>query len=70
MGEKYQRLILPAEVESQTGLSKRQLRRMVAEGRFPKPIPLTARKRAWDITDFHQWLDERKAASSPRGSMK
>ena len=60
MGEKYQRLILPAEVESQTGLSKRQLRRMVAEGRFPKPYKLASQTTVWDAQAVETFLAQQK----------
>ena len=50
--------------------SKCHLDRMIKEGRFPKPIWLGPRRRAWPEVEIDQWIDgkiaERDARSNHR----
>ena len=66
MGE-HRRLIPRPDLHAVKGipLSIRQIKRMVAEGSFPKPIYLTKRICAWEEEVVDQWIAERKAASEP-----
>ncbi len=45
--------------EKGIGYSRDHLRRMVKQGRFPKPIPLSAARIAWRESDIDGWIDER-----------
>lgn len=45
-----------------TGLSRRTVYSEIAEGRFPRPVQLTARRVAWPEDEIKAWLDERVAA--------
>ena len=49
--------ILPiGKVLEQTGLSRRTLYSEISEGRFPKPVQLTARRVGWPEADVEDWL--------------
>jgi prophage regulatory protein len=50
------------EVLVQVPLSKSTLLRQVAEGRFPAPIRLGARRVAWLETEIATWREARIAA--------
>lgn len=51
-----------------TGLSRSAIYRLVAEGRFPKPIhPLGPRTAAWLASEVQNWISERVAASRHGG---
>jgi prophage regulatory protein len=40
-----------------TGLSLSTLKRMVVDGRFPKPVRLSPRRIGWPARDVRAWLD-------------
>ncbi len=60
------RLLRMAAVIALTGLSKSSLYRMIAEGRFPAPVRLSERARAWAESEVLAWIAERVAG--PRGA--
>lgn len=41
---------------SRTGLSKSTIYRKVAEGTFPKPVPLGPNSSGWYESEFDRWL--------------
>ncbi|MES0074688.1 AlpA family transcriptional regulator [Mesorhizobium sp. M0058] len=52
--------ILPIDgVLDRTGLSRRTLYQEISDGRFPKPIQLTARRVGWPEADIEAWLQAR-----------
>jgi prophage regulatory protein len=42
-------------------VSPTTLWRMVASGKFPRPVRLSARVTAWRVEDVRQWLDAQGA---------
>lgn len=49
--------ILPIDqVLDRTGLSRRTLYTEISEGRFPKPVQLTARRVGWPEADVENFL--------------
>jgi prophage regulatory protein len=48
-------------VQARTGLSRSTIYLMMAQGAFPKPIPLGARAVGWLETEIDAWLQSRKA---------
>lgn len=56
-------LRLPAVCE-RTGLPKTTIYRLIREGKFPAPIPLAGRTRAWDSTAVDGWIAACIAAGS------
>jgi len=51
-------------VQQKSGLPKSTLYRLIAEGKFPAPIPLVGRSVAWDSSAVQEWIDARIAAAS------
>ncbi|QCP87440.1 AlpA family transcriptional regulator [Cereibacter sphaeroides] len=60
MPEKYLRR---TNVESVTGLSRTTIYRLMAEGKFPKPVKLTSRAVAWPESRISEWLASRPEAA-------
>ena len=48
-------------VQARTGLSRSTIYLMMAQGAFPKPIPLGARAVGWIESEIDTWLESRKA---------
>lgn len=63
--ERIKREPLPADdtmlrmpdVERLTGISKSTIKRMVSDGRFPKPLRLGIRAKGWPARDVKQFID-------------
>lgn len=49
------------EVVAATGLSYTSLFRLMREGRFPRPIRLSAKAAGWVRSEVETWLQERVA---------
>jgi prophage regulatory protein len=60
-------LLRRSEVESRTGLPTSTLYRLIAEKRFPSPIPLAGSPRmvAWDSMEVDAWVDAQIRAARP-----
>lgn len=52
------RLVRLPEVEGMTGCKKSTIYKMIAEGRFPKPVRLGTRTVAWPETAVLQWVQD------------
>lgn len=53
-------VMLPMEkVETRSGLSRRTIYQEIAEGRFPRPVQLTARRVGWPEADIEAWIQKR-----------
>jgi prophage regulatory protein len=50
------------QVRQHVGLSRSELYRLIKLGRFPRPVPLGERARAWDADEVERWIGERIAA--------
>jgi prophage regulatory protein len=46
-----------SDVVRLTGLSKSTIKRMVIDGRFPKPMHLSPRRRGWKGHEINSWLE-------------
>jgi prophage regulatory protein len=57
-------------VKARTGLSKSLIYQKVAEGTFPRPVPLSKRCVGWQSGEIENWISERVTASrtTPRDS--
>ena len=58
----YKFLRLP-EVKQTTGLSKSTIYARIAEGTFPKQIPLGPRLVVWVESDIQNWITEQISAA-------
>lgn len=47
------------EVMALLGVSRSTLLRMIDEGKFPKPIKISARVNYWKVELVHKWFDEK-----------
>jgi len=64
-----QLLRLP-QVRERVGLSKSELYRLVSLGRFPRPIPLGDRARAWDADEVEAWIAARIASRGTENAVQ
>jgi prophage regulatory protein len=55
-------LIACKDVCRRTSLSRASLYRLMAEGSFPKPVPLHGVRKAWIETEVDAWIASRIAA--------
>jgi prophage regulatory protein len=54
-----ERFLRRPEVEARTGLSRSTLYAQMAEGRFPKPVPLGKRAVGWLESTIDEWVKSR-----------
>ena len=47
------------QVQERVRLSRSELYRLIGLDRFPKPVPLGERARAWDADEIEAWIQER-----------
>ncbi|MBX7460809.1 AlpA family phage regulatory protein [Qipengyuania sp. YG19] len=55
--------LTPKAVCDKISLSRATLDRMVAAGKFPKPIQLTERRLAYSLADVEAWMTDRMEAA-------
>lgn len=55
------RLIRLPDVEAATGCKKSTIYLLLKQGKFPKPVRLSARMVAWPETSVLQWVQDRIA---------
>jgi len=58
-----QKLIRLPQVKCMTGLSKSTIYARIAEGSFPKQVPLGPRLVVWVESDIQNWIAEQVAAA-------
>ena len=57
------RLIRLPELLTLTGLSRASIYRLIAEGRFPAPVAITANTKGWFASAIKAWQQSLKAAA-------
>lgn len=57
-------LLRRQQVQDLTGLPRATLYKLVSQGEFPAPIPLSGRSVAWDSQAIDAWILSRIAAAS------
>lgn len=55
------RLLRLPDVIRTCALSRSSIYSLIAAGRFPRPVPLTATARAWRSDELEQWIADRIA---------
>jgi len=63
MNKINQKLLRLPQVKASTGLSKSSIYARIAEGTFPKQIPLGSRLVVWVEADIQNWINERVLAA-------
>lgn len=53
------RLLRLPEVEGRTGLRRSTIYKRIAEGSFPRPVPLGGRLVAWQDHLIEDWIEDR-----------
>ncbi len=62
------RLVRLPEVEGLTGCKKSTIYALIGDGKFPKPVRLSARHVAWAETAVLQWVQDRIAEAHAGGA--
>lgn len=57
------KLLRLPDVKSLTGLSKSTIYARIAEGTFPKQVPLGPRLVVWVESDIQQWINQQVSAA-------
>lgn len=55
------------DVCARTGLAKTTIYRLIREGKFPAPVPLAGRTRAWSSVSVDDWIAACIAAGTNKG---
>lgn len=55
-------LLRRKQVEARVGLTRSTIYALMAEGKFPKPVPLVGRTVAWTESSIDKWIAERISA--------
>jgi prophage regulatory protein len=67
--DKLQRIILSAGLTDACGLRRTQIDALIAAGRFPKPVKLSARRKGWLESEIIRWqrarIAERDGTAAP-----
>lgn len=62
MAQQLKILLRRRQVQERVNLSRSEIYRLMALGRFPRSVPLGQRVRAWDADEIEAWVLERIAA--------
>jgi len=63
MNELALKLLRLPDVRARTGLPTSTLYAMMADGKFPRPVKLSARSVAWDESLVESWIVQRLAST-------
>jgi prophage regulatory protein len=63
MNNSQHKLLRLPQVKASTGLSKSTIYTRIAEGTFPKQIPLGPRLVVWVESDIQNWISEQVSAA-------
>ena len=63
MSKLHHKLLRLPEVKQTTGLSKSTIYARIAEGTFPKQIPLGPRLVVWVESDIQKWITDQVSAA-------
>jgi prophage regulatory protein len=63
MNNSQHKLLRLPQVKASTGLSKSSIYTRIAEGTFPKQIPLGLRLVVWVESDIQNWISEQVSAA-------
>lgn len=64
------RLIRMAEVCHLTSMSRSTVYAKVAAGKFPKPVNVHGRLKAWKLGEVQSWIENLEAVSTAKASAK
>ena len=61
-GGQVERIYRSTDLPAVTGFRMSRIWEMIAEDKFPRPVPLGVRQRGWLASEIQQWQAERIAA--------
>jgi prophage regulatory protein len=61
MHHQLHKIIRLAELPQFCGLRRTQIEQLIAEGKFPRPVKLSARRKGWLETEVISWQQQRIA---------
>lgn len=56
--ETQPRILRRPEVEARCGFKRAHLYKLIAEGKFPRPLRIGVRAVGWDSVEVEQWIAE------------
>lgn len=59
MDERLHRIIREAELTQYCGLKRTQILQLIAEGKFPRPVKLSARRKGWVEDELIRWQSDK-----------
>ncbi len=65
-GEPHRVISGYTELHTYTGLHRTQINELIAAGKFPKSVRLTARRKVWFARDVAAWQDQCAAEQAER----
>jgi prophage regulatory protein len=60
--DRLHRVVRLADLPTYTGLRRTQIDALIARGEFPRPVKLSARRKAWLEAELIAWQQQRIAA--------
>jgi len=62
------RLLQVGAVTERVGISRAQIYKLMAAGRFPRPLDLGGKVRRWRSDELDDWIEQRTAARDGNGA--
>lgn len=62
MSNRHQKVLRLPTVQDRVGLSRSAIYEMMNQGRFPKPVRLSAKAVGWREADIDRWIADLEAA--------
>lgn len=59
--DQLHKVVRLADLPDYTGLRRTQIQELIAQGKFPKPVKLSARRMAWLADEIAVWQQQRIA---------
>ena len=63
MDHTVERLLSLREVQTQTGIARPTIYRMMGQGAFPRPVKIGPRAVRWKASDIESWIASRPVAT-------
>jgi len=67
MSPQLNRIIRQADLPNYVGLKRTQIDQLIAEGRFPRPLKLSVRRKGWLESELVVWQQARIAERDDTG---
>jgi len=61
MAQQLRRIVRQQDLSEYVGLRRTQIDTLIAQGKFPKPVRLSTRRKAWLVDEIAAWQAQRIA---------